>query len=243
MVTAAILITGNEVLSGRTQDKNVQYIAKRLMEMGIGLKEVRIVRDDYGAIIGAVNELRSSYTYVFTTGGIGPTHDDITAEAMSRAFGVKLVENQEASLILKDYYQEKFNENRARMAMMPEGATLIYNSISKAPGFRMENVFCMAGIPSIMQDMFESLSHTLEKDAPFIEGCVTCNLLEGKFSNKLQGIQAQNPKVEIGSYPRYEPFVGASLVVKGTDKTCVDTAIEEIRKMIKDLQGEIIDLP
>ncbi|RZI46533.1 competence/damage-inducible protein A [Candidatus Finniella inopinata] len=240
MITAAILVIGNEILSGRTKDTNINFIAQRLSDLGIDLLEVRIVPDDEHQIIEAVNALRASYTYVFTTGGIGATHDDITAATIAKAFQVDLIENPMALAILKDYYQERFNNIRRRMALMPRGASLVDNPVSKAPAFQMENVFCLAGMPSVMQGMFEALTPQLETAEPFYQNIVTCNLAEGVIGQRLTEIQTEYPTVNIGSYPFYQlPNVGVNLVVRGKDKKAISNATDAIIGMVKDFGGAI----
>ena len=239
--TAAIIVIGNEILSGRTQDTNIAYIGKKLAAAGIDLLEVRVIPDDEERIIKTVNEMRALYVYVFTTGGIGATHDDITAECMAKAFGRKLVENQEAFEIIAEHYkgkfyqdQELFNGNRSRMAMMPEGVTLIENPVSKAPAFQIENVFVLAGMPSVMQGMLETVLPRLQKGDPFYYNTVTSNLLEGTIADKLTDIQNAYPKVSIGSYPFYKvPDIGTSLVIRGQNKAVIQGATEAIIEMVK----------
>lgn len=246
MVTAAILIIGNEILSGRTKDTNINFIAKRLNDLGIDLLEVRIVPDSEQPIIEAVNALRATYRYVFTTGGIGGTHDDITAATMAKAFQVDLIENPLALAILQDYYQERFNTTRRRMALMPDGARLLNNPISTAPAFQMENVFCLAGMPSVMQGMFEALIPQLETAEPFYQRTIKCNLLEGMIGERLGQIQPEHPTVSIGSYPFYQlpENIGVNLVVRGKDKKNVMKAAEQIIEMIKSFGGlSSLDLP
>lgn len=239
--TAAIIVIGNEILSGRTQDTNVAYIGKKLAATGIDLLEVRVIPDDEERIIKTVNEIRLLYTYIFTTGGIGATHDDITAECIAKAFGRKFVENQEALAIISDHYkgkfyqdQELFNGNRSRMAMMPEGVTLIENPVSKAPAFQIENVYVLAGMPSVMQGMLEAVLPSLQKGEPFYYNTVTSNLLEGTIAEKLTEIQNAYPKLSIGSYPFYQvPNIGTSLVIRGQDKSMIQSATDTIVEMVK----------
>lgn len=239
--TAAIIVIGNEILSGRTQDTNVAYIGKKLAVAGIDLLEVRVIPDDEERIIKTVNDVRPNYTYVFTTGGIGATHDDITAECIAKAFGRKFVENQEALKVIIEHYKGKFyqdqellNSNRSRMAMMPEGVTLIENPVSKAPAFQIENVYVLAGMPSVMQGMLECVLPTLEKGDPFYYNTVTSNLLEGTIAERLTEVQNAYPKLSIGSYPFYQiPNIGTNLVIRGQDKTMIHEATEAIIEMVK----------
>ncbi len=183
--TAAILVIGNEILSGRTQDTNVQFIAERLKKHGIRLKEVRVVLDCEDDIIAAVHVLRARYTFVFTTGGIGGTHDDITAATMAKAFNIAYVVNPEAHQRLLHHYKDQLNQNRFQMAYMPDDARLIDNPISGAPGFAVENVYCLAGMPSVMQGMFVTLLPTLKGGIPFISRSVTCDLREDDIAKAL----------------------------------------------------------
>ena len=241
--TAAIVIIGNEILSGRTQDANVAFLGKRLGEQGIRLTEVRIVRDTFEAIAEAVNALRSRHDYVFTTGGIGPTHDDITSEAIARAFGLPFGRNPEAEAILKAYYRpEDITDARMSMADTPEGAELIDNPVSRAPGFRVENVYVLPGVPSILQVMYDGLAGGLAGGDPVVSKSVAANLPEGKVAAPLRAIQDAYPAIEIGSYPFFKDGkLGASLVMRGADAAAVDAAADEVRRMIVDLGGTPIE--
>jgi len=226
--TAAVLIIGNEILSGKTQDTNVAFLGKSLAALGIRLLEARVVRDEPPVIADVVNVLRASHTYVFTTGGIGPTHDDLTAESIARAFGVPLVLDEEAKRRIGHGGRE-LNEARLKMAMVPEGASLIDNPISHAPGFRIGNVFVLAGIPSVAVAMFESIRHELSGGAPIVSESVDLYVRESDIAAPLDGIARANPEVEIGSYPfvrdgRY----GAAIVVRGTDRALVNRIVREI---------------
>jgi len=240
--TACLLIIGNEVLSGRTKDANLQFLASRLGEMGIPLREARVIPDVPETIIATVNEVRAKYTYVFTTGGIGPTHDDITAECISRAFGVPWEPNQEAWALMAAHYASReppteFNAARQRMATMPRGATLIANPVSVAPGFIIGNVHVMAGVPRIMQAMFDQLAPSLQGGTPVQSRAVhATGMLEGKIAEGLGQIQDRFPQVEIGSYPYYrENGGGVALVAKGTDVAAIEAAIAEITAYISEL--------
>jgi molybdenum cofactor synthesis domain-containing protein len=246
-VTAALLIIGNEILSGRTKDANLPFIAAGLGEMGIRLSEVRVVPDVDDEIIAAVNILRDRYDYRFTTGGIGPTHDDITAECVARAFGVKLIQNTEARRRLEERWAEtgiEMNEARLRMANTPEGAALIDNPVSVAPGFQVENVFVMAGVPKIMQAMFGSLRERLVGGAPLLSRSVVCNLPEGQLATGLGELQAQYPDVDIGSYPSYaQSGFRVAVVLRHTDPGILDAAAGDVVALIGDLGGEIETQP
>lgn len=243
--TASLLIIGNEILSGKTQDKNLNYIAKKLGDMGITFVEVRVVRDIPAEIVFAVNELRYKYDYVFTTGGIGPTHDDITTENVALAFGKKVIHHPEAVRRLEEYYKNRpehtLNEARLRMAMTPEGAELIDNPITSAPGYKIENVFVFAGIPSIMQVMFDFASQFLEGGEPVVSEVVSCNLVEGDIAAALTDIQNQFSQIDIGSYPFiHESRYAVSLVARGIDGVAVKNAAEAIRNMITEKGGKFI---
>ena len=242
-VTAAIIVIGNEILSGRTQDKNIGFLAKRLTEIGVQLREVRVVSDDETAIVDAVNACRAVYDYVFTTGGIGPTHDDITSDCVAKAFGVKNTLHPEAFKLLDDHYAEgEFNEARRRMAHTPEGATLVDNPISLAPGYQIENVFVLAGVPSIMQAMFESLRHRLVGGPPVLSHTISVNKPEGKIALPLGAIQNQYADVEIGSYPFFRGgVIGCSLVMRSTDTDQLVAASAAVRQMIFDAGGEPVE--
>ncbi len=239
--TAVVVLIGNEILSGRTQDTNLSFIAKHLKDQGIHLKHVRVISDDEEEIIHHINELRRQYTYVFTTGGIGATHDDITAACISKAFGVELVEHPEALLRLQQHYGDKLNDNRRRMALMPKGSFLIDNIVSNAPGFAIANVFCLAGMPKVMQAMFLAILPTLSKGEPILSRSLTCDLLEGDIAHLLAGIQREFKDVSIGSYPFYKlpPDVGVTFVVQGQDEVRVTQAFEAVQDMVK-AQGSVI---
>src|SRR6266478_4411945 len=191
MVAACVLISGNEILSGRTQDANLAFLAQGLNDAGIRLREARVIPDDTETIIATVNEARGKFDYVFTTGGIGPTHDDITAPSIARAFGVKLIVHPEAKRILESHYPPGgLNEARLRMAQVPEGASLLPNPISRAPGFRIANVFVLPGVPQIMQAIFNELKHRLKGGAKILSRSVSCTLGEGTIAKDLGALQA-----------------------------------------------------
>jgi len=242
IVTAALLIIGNEILSGRTKDANLPFIAEHLGEMGIRLAEVRVVPDVPGEIIAAVNALRKKYDYLLTTGGIGPTHDDITAECVAAAVGRKLIQNPEARRRLEERWADtgiEVNEARLRMANTPEGATLIDNPVSAAPGFQIENVFVMAGVPKIMQAMFEGLRDRLVGGAPLLSRSIVCNLPEGQLAGGLGSLQARYPDVDIGSYPSYaQSGFRVAVVLRHTDSEILDAAAADVMALIGDLGGQ-----
>ena len=232
--TAAVLLIGNEVLSGRTKDKNLGFIADYLTALGIDLLEARVVADDEADIVAAVNALRARYTYVFTTGGIGPTHDDITADCIAKAFGVGISHHPEAVAILLRFFAEigrEPNEARMRMARVPEGATLIYNSISKAPGFRIENVHVMAGVPKVMQAMMEAIAPTLRKGEPMLSRTLQFLGGEGDIAKPLKDAQEQFPDVVMGSYPFEAPSgFCTNLVLRCRDKARLDEAFAVVKR-------------
>ena len=242
-VTACCLIIGNEVLSGRTKDENLGWLAERLTDLGIRMAEARVIPDDEEVIINTVNEVREKYTYVFTTGGIGPTHDDITSLCVAKAFGVEVHRNPEAKALLEAYIPAKrLNEARLKMADVPVGSMLIRNPVSKAPGFQMGNVYVMAGVPSIMRTMFDELASTLTGGTKMESIAVASYLPEGAVAAPLGDIQDAHPKVEIGSYPFFRAgHFGCTLISRGTDMTELETVAEEVRQMIISLGGEPID--
>lgn len=226
--TAAVLIIGNEILSGKTQDANINFLGKAFARLGIVLEEARVIRDEPETIASVINECRERYSYVFTTGGIGPTHDDMTADSVARAFGVKLVLNEEAARRIGRGSRD-VNAARLKMAMIPEGASLIDNPLSHAPGFRIENVFVMAGIPSIARAMFGAIEHELEGGAAICSESLDIYQREGDFAQALDEIARAHTSVEIGSYPfSRDGRYGASIVVRGTDGACVEAALREI---------------
>jgi molybdenum cofactor synthesis domain-containing protein len=236
--TACVLIIGNEILSGKTQDTNLQFLGFELAKLGIRLAEGRVVRDEPAAIVRHLNETRREFNYVFTTGGIGPTHDDITAECVAQAFGVPLDLNQDAMELLRRSGRP-LNDARLKMARIPRGAVLIENSVSAAPGFRIENVFVFAGIPSIARAMFASAIPMLAHGAPILSASVDAYLREGDFADALTAIQNRYPTVEIGSYPfNRDGRLGATLVARGTDRALLAKVVEEIATAMRSLGGE-----
>lgn len=233
--TAAVLIIGNEILSGKTQDVNLNAIALRLLPIGVRLAEARVVADIESAIISAVNALRASYDYVFTTGGIGPTHDDITAASIAKAFGRPLIQHPEAYQLLLHYYgADKLTPARLLMANTPEGATLINNPVSAAPGFQVENVFVMAGVPDIMRAMMEDCAARIKGGPAFQSRTVNCLVPESLIATQLGQIAHAYADCDIGSYPWFRlGQYGLSLVVRGTDAARLDAAAEEILTLVR----------
>jgi molybdenum cofactor synthesis domain-containing protein len=234
---AALIIIGNEILSGRTKDKNLAYLAEWLNEIGIQLYEVRVIRDDEKEIIDCVNLLRKKYDYVFTTGGIGPTHDDITTESIAKAFNVELETNPEALKILQSYYKEgELNEARLKMTLLPKGAELVENPVTKAPGFKMENVFVMAGIPSIMQGMLEGAKAFLKVGNKMTSKSIDVFMPESYVAEELSKMQDNYPEVEIGSYPfNKEGQFGTSLVMRSANLDTLERCASDVAEMVKKL--------
>jgi molybdenum cofactor synthesis domain-containing protein len=238
--TAAMLAIGDELLSGRTKDKNIGYLADAMTLAAIELKEVRIVADDQEAIVEAVNTLRARYTYVFTSGGIGGTHDDITADSVSAAFGLPCIYDDEAMRRLAENYARRgieFNDSRQRMARMPEGATLIDNPVSTAPGFIIGNVYVMAGVPQVFQAMLGNVIPTLQGGVAIISETIDCPFGEGDIGTELAAIQKAHPDTSIGSYPRFSATgFNTQLVVRARTRAHVDAAADAIRAMIASLR-------
>jgi molybdenum cofactor synthesis domain-containing protein len=242
-VTACCIIIGNEVLSGRTKDANLGWLAERLTNMGIRMAEARVIPDVEEVIINAINEARKKYTYVFTTGGIGPTHDDITSLCVAKAFGVEIHRDPEAKALLESFIPpERLNEARLKMADVPVGSILVVNPVSKAPGFKMDNVYVMAGVPSIMRAMFDGFAQDLIGGKKMDSIPVASYLPEGAIAAPLSEIQDRYPNVEIGSYPfsRAGHF-GCTLISRGTDIEELEIVAEKIRQMIRGLDGEPLD--
>ena len=240
IVTAAMLAIGDELLSGRTKDKNIGHLADVLLLAGIDLKEVRIVADDEDAIVSALNALRPQYDYVFTSGGIGPTHDDITADAIAKAFGVPCEHDAEAMRIMGEMYARRemeFTEARQRMARMPVGSKHIANPVSTAPGFNIGNVYVMAGVPQVFQAMLDNVIPTLKTGARVLSTAISCPYGEGEIGTPLGLIQKAHPDTSIGSYPRY---VGQSfsteIVVRGRSAELIENVAAEVRAMIEDIR-------
>ena len=243
IVTAAVLLIGNEILSGRTKDANLNYLATELNAIGVRLLEARVVPDVPEAIINAVNALRVAYDYVFTTGGIGPTHDDITSECVAKAFGIPLIKDPRAVRLLTDHYGEaNLTEARLRMAHVPEGATLVENPVSTAPGFQIGNVFVLAGVPSICRAMFDGLKGRLMTGDKVLSVTISGHIGEGIIAKGLGQLQERHPQLEIGSYPFFrQSRFGASFVLRGTDEAALKNAAVELRTLIRSLGAEPIE--
>ncbi len=236
IVTAAMIVIGDEILSGRTKDKNIGHLADIMSAIGIDLKEVRIVPDEEDEIVAAVNALRARYTYLFTTGGIGPTHDDITADAVSKAFGLPCEYDTRAYAMLEENYRKRemeFTDARKRMARMPHGADHIDNPVSLAPGFRIGNVHVMAGVPSIFQAMLDNVVPTLKTGAKLISATVHCPFGEGVIGDALGAIQKQHPGTIIGSYPKYlDGQFWTELVVRARSEDLLEPARKAVEDMV-----------
>lgn len=244
-VTAAVLIIGNEILSGRTQDLNMSYLGTRLNELGIQMKEARVIADDETEIVAALNVLRHRYDYVFTTGGIGPTHDDITADSVATAFGVGIDYHPAAYQAFKEYFEKtgmEANAARMRMARIPNGAALLDDTVEHMPGFQMGNVFVLAGVPAVAQEMFEAVSVRLRHGTPLESRSIRCNTGEGTVAEALGTIQDTYPNADIGSYPwTKNGRHGTSLVIRSGDRAVLDEVFEQVLEMVKRLGGEPLE--
>lgn len=240
-ITAAVLVIGDEILSGRTKDKNSGYIAEYLTHIGIELREVRVVPDLMDEIVSALNALRARYTYVFTTGGIGPTHDDITADAVACAFGVPIDHDPRAVAMLSERFpSDQLNEARMRMARIPAGADLIANSVSKAPGFRIGNVHVMAGVPAIMQAMLDAVAPTLKTGVKILSETVRAGLREGDIGTPLAEIAKAHPDCAIGSYPFWsETGPDTNVVVRSRDSGKLAEAVAAVKAMLEAEQARL----
>jgi molybdenum cofactor synthesis domain-containing protein len=241
--TACVIIIGNEILSGRTQDQNLAWLATALNDIGIKLTEARVIPDIEETIITCVNSCRRQFTYVFTTGGIGPTHDDITSGCIAKAFGTELHRHPQAEKLLRRLYKpEQINEARLKMADVPFGARLILNPVSTAPGFALENVYVMAGVPEIMRAMFDNIKHELKGGAKTLSQSISAYVTEGMIAEELTRIQQQFPNVEIGSYPFVRnQKLGTSLVVRSTDRGAIDDCISMIKVLLLKHTPDIFD--
>ena len=242
-ITAGIIIIGNEVLSGRTKDINTSTLAKWLNSLGIEVKEVRVIPDVESVIVETVNHLRKRFNYIFTTGGIGPTHDDITAESISKAFDLEYGFHKEAYSILEKYYKPgEFNDGRQKMAKMPTSANLILNPTSGAPGFYVENVFCLPGVPSILQSMIGGLNNVLIGGDPILSLTISLRTDESQIANSITEIQNKNNNVEIGSYPFFRAGkLGVSIVLRSSNKNKLDECYATILNFIETKGIEIVE--
>jgi len=241
-LNAAIIIIGNEILSGRTQDVNVVSISKWLNDLGVKLEEVRVIPDIEKTIIKVIREVRKKFKYVFTTGGIGPTHDDITSQSVAKAFKLKYSYHQEAYKLLENYYKKgKFNEGRKKMAKMPKNASLIYNPSSAAPGFYVKNVYCLPGVPSILKSMLGGLNNKIVGGDKILSKTLNLRTVESEISVPLKKVQNKFKSVEIGSYPFFKVGkIGVSIVIRSTSKKKIDYCSKEIVNFLKKKKINII---
>ena len=242
-VNAAILIIGNEILSGRTKDTNTSTIATWLNSIGVKVEEVRVIPDIEQKIIDTLNFLRKTYDYVFTTGGIGPTHDDITAASVSKTFGLKYELHKEAYKILEAYYKAgEFNEGRQKMVWMPENANLILNPTSGAPGFNVDNVFCLPGVPSILKSMLGGLTNSIVGGEPILSLTISLRTIESEIANSLTKVQDDNKDVEIGSYPFFQAGkLGVSIVIRSEDQSKIDSCNTQILNFVNEKKIEVVE--
>ena len=242
-VNAAIIIIGNEILSGRTQDTNTSTIALWLNSIGVKVQEVRVIPDIEKTIIETVNKLRNQNDYIFTTGGIGPTHDDITASSISRAFNLDYKIHEEAFKILESYYKPgEFNEGRQKMVWMPDNAKLILNPTSGAPGFSVENVFCLPGVPSILKSMLGGLKNSIVGGKPILSHTISLQTVESEIAQSLTKVQNNNQDIEIGSYPFFQAGkLGVSIVIRSEDKSKIDIVSSEILKFVNFKKIKVVD--
>lgn len=236
--TACLLVIGDEILTGRTQDVHIKYLGEKLSVQGIDLKEARVISDNIESIIKHINEVRSSFTYVFTTGGIGPTHDDKTAEAIAKAFNTPLEENVEALAMLQARWGKEVSPSNRRMARIPKGATLIENIVTQAPGFQIANVYVLAGVPSIMRAMVDTLLPNLKGGAPVKTKSISCLLGEGILAETLETLDQTYPSVQIGSYPFFLPQGhGTTIVIRGIQEENVEKVFSLLKIVIKNKGG------
>jgi len=242
-VNAAILIIGNEILSGRTQDTNTSTLATWLNSIGVKVTEVRVVPDEEDIIVDNLNFFRKTYDYVFTTGGIGPTHDDITAQSVAKAFGKKYEIHKEAFKILESYYKPgEFNEGRQKMVWMPSDAELILNPTSGAPGFSVDNVFCLPGVPSILKSMLGGLKNKIVGGEPILSHTISLRTVESEIANSLTKVQKKNKDVEIGSYPFFHAGkLGVSIVLRSENQSKIDECNSQILKFVSEKKIEIVN--
>ena len=242
-VNAAIVIIGNEILSGRTQDINVVTISKWLNDLGVKLEEVRVISDTEDSIINTVKQLKKIFKYVFTTGGIGPTHDDITSKSIAKAFNMKYGYHTEAYKILEKYYgKNKFNIGRKKMAMMPTKASLILNPSSGAPGFIVDNVYCLPGVPSILKSMLGGLNNKIKGGKKILSKTISAQTVESEIAKALEQVQNKFKKVEIGSYPFFrQGKIGVSFVIRSTEKKQIDECHKQIVDFLKRKEIHIIE--
>ena len=242
-VKAAIIVIGNEILSGRTQESNVAFLSKWLNDLGVRVEEVRVIADDQTVIVKCINEVRKKFKYVFTTGGIGPTHDDITSRSIARAFRLSYRYNQEAYAILEKYYKPgEFNDGRKKMAKMPDKASLIYNPSSGAPGFIVGNVYCLPGVPSILKSMVKGLTNRIVGGKKVLSKTISLNTVESEIAKSLEVVQNKFPQVEIGSYPFFRlGKIGVSIVIRSTEWNQIEDCVKQIQSFVQQKKIKIID--
>ena len=242
-VNAIIILIGNEILSGRTQDTNATFLSKWLNELGVRVEEVRVILDEQEVIVKCINEVRKNFKYVFTTGGIGPTHDDITSRSIAKAFNLSYCYNKEAYEILAKYYKPgEFNDGRKKMAKMPDKASLIYNPSSGAPGFIIENVYCLPGVPSILKSMVGGLENKIKGGKKILSDTISVNTVESEIAKPLEDVQNNFPNVEIGSYPFFRlGKVGVSIVMRSTEKNQIEDCAKLIQNFIKQKKIKIVE--
>ena len=242
-ITAGILVIGNEILSGRTQDTNTSTLSLWLNSIGVKVQEVRVIPDIEETIVDSVNSLRKVYDYIFTTGGIGPTHDDITAQSIAKAFNLKYEIHKEGYKILEKYYKPgEFNEGRQKMIWMPKDAKLILNPTSGAPGFNVENVFCLPGVPSILKSMLGGLKNNIIGGDPILSHTINLRTVESEIANSLTKVQDSNKEVEIGSYPFFQAGkLGVSIVIRSENQSKIDTCTSQILDFVKQKKIEVVN--
>ena len=241
-VNAIIILIGNEILSGRTQDANVVFLSKWLNELGVRVEEVRVILDEQEVIINCINEVRKKFKYVFTTGGIGPTHDDITSQSIAKAFNLSYDYNKEAYDILEKYYKPgAFNDGRKKMAKMPDKASLIYNPSSGAPGFIVENVYCLPGVPSILKSMVDGLKNRIKGGKKILSKTISVDTVESEIAKPLEDVQNIFSNVEIGSYPFFRSGkVGVSIVMRSTENNQIEDCAKQIKNFIQQKKIQVI---
>ena len=242
-VNAAIVIIGNEILSGRTKDVNVAHLSKWLNKLGVKVEEVRVIQDLENSIVHTINELKKKFNYVFTTGGIGPTHDDITSKSIAKAFNLSYGYHKEAYEILKKYYNNgEFNEGRKKMAMLPEKAILIFNPSSGAPGFIVDNVYCLPGVPSILKSMLGGLKNKIIGGKKILSKTISLRTVESEIALSLEKVQNKFKKVEIGSYPFFRlGKIGVSIVIRSTEKNQMEDCAKQIQNFIQQKKIKIVE--
>ena len=242
-VNAVIVVIGNEILSGRTQDVNIAYLSKWLNELGVKVEEVRVIPDVENSIVHTINEVRKNFTYVFTTGGIGPTHDDITSRSIAKAFNLSYGYHKEAYEILEKYYKPgEFNDGRKKMAKMPEKASLIYNPSSGAPGFIIDNVHCLPGVPEILKSMVAGLTNRIIGGKKILSKTISVNTVESEIAKALEDVQNKFLRVEIGSYPFFRlGKVGVSIVIRSTEWNQIEDCAKQIKNFIQQKKIKIIE--